>query len=199
MSDLYREYSRILRDDKFHQNNKSNVSYKRKDKELTFEYGIDKKGKHFSKVYNINKSYNMVTKTWISDGNNYKSFYTYKQYDKEFKEYLKNGLLHRDNKPASVCKKYSYSPIFAEEKWFQEGVFHNSEGPAYFFEEDNSHDNNDPHYYCEKLFFWKGEELDEESYYKHRAQIKRTELTQVLYDCNVCCKDVCGIISSFVW
>ena len=137
MSDLYREYSKILRDDKFHQINKSNVSYKRKEKELTLEYGIDKKGKHFRKVYNIDKSYHIITKTWILDGNTYMSKYTYKQYEEKVKEYTKNGLLHRDNKPAYVHNIYKYRPILTEEKWFQEGVLHNSEGYAYFFEEDD--------------------------------------------------------------
>lgn len=198
MSDLYKEYSRILKDDKFHQDGKSSVKYRRKEDGLTIEFYSDKKGKHVKKIYNNDNSYIKIKKTWILDGNTYMSKYTYKQYDENVKEYMKNGLLHRDNKPAYVCKTYKYRPIFTIEKWFQEGVLHNSEGHAYFFEEDNLHDD-DPYYYSEEKYFWKGQKMDKEKYYEHVSKIKRQELSKTLYDCNIVCKDVCGIISSFVW
>lgn len=199
MSNLYREYSRILRDDSFRQSHNSSVSYRRKENDLTIEFGVDKKGKHVKKVYNNDESFKKITKTWISNGDVYKSKYVYRQYDTTTKKYKKNGLLHRDNKPAYACNIYKYRPIITYEKWYQNGVLHNPEGFAYFFEEDNTHDDDDPHYYSEERYFWNGEELNEESYYKRRANIKRTELTETLYDCNVVCKDVCGVISSFVW
>ena len=200
MSELYREYSRILKDDRFQQRHNVSVSYRRKENDLTIEFGIDKKGKHVKKVYNNDKSFKKITKTWISSGNAYQSKYVYRQYVETTKKYRKNGLFHRDNnKPAYTCKIYKYRPVFTYEKWYKEGVLHNPEGIAYLFEEDNTHDDNDPHYYCEKRYFWNGQEFDEESYYKHIENIKRTELTHLLYDCNIVCKDVCGIISSFVW
>ena len=200
MSDLYKEYSRILKDDKFHQDHKSVVSYRRKENDFTIEFYSDKKGKHVKKIYNYDNSYTKITKTWIANGSVYNSKCTYRQYDKNTKKYRKNGLLHRDNnKPAYICTIYKYHPVITIEKWYQEGILHNSDGFAYFFEEDNMHDKDNPHYYCEETYFWKGQELSKEKYYEQVSKIKRKELTDTLYDCNIVCKDVCGIISSFVW
>jgi len=42
MSELYREYSRILKDDRFQQRHNVSVSYRRKENDLTIEFGIDK-------------------------------------------------------------------------------------------------------------------------------------------------------------
>lgn len=200
MSDLYKEYSRILKDDEFRQDDKSSAMYRRKENGFTIEFYADKKGKHVKEIYNDDFSYRKITKTWISNGSVYNSKYTSRQYEKTTKKYRKNGLLHRDNnKPAYTCNIYKYRPVFTTQKWYEEGVLHNSDGFAYLFEEDNMHDDNDPHYYREEKYFWKGQEFDKENYYEHQSQIRRKELTQTLYDCNIVCKDVCGVISSFVW
>ena len=199
MSDLYREYSRLLKDDEFHDHN-SSVSYRRKENDLTIEYSVDKKGKNVKKVYNSDMSFKKITKTWISDGNTYESKYSFRQYDTTTKKYKKNGLLHRDNnKPAYTTSIYKYKPVITIEKWYREGVMHNEDDIAYFYEEDNTHDDYNPHYYSEKLYFWNGEKLDKESFSKRQADTKRSDLTQTLYDCDIVCKDVCGVIASFVW
>jgi hypothetical protein len=198
--DLYKEYSRLLRDDVFRKPHNSSVSYIRKENDLTIEFGVDKKGKHVKKIYNNNKSFQKIIKTWISDGNTYQSKYSYRQFDRITKKYRKNGLFHRDNnKPAYTCKIYKYKPVFTIEKWYQEGVLHNSEDIAYFYEEDYTFDDYNPHYYSEKLYFWNGQELDKESFFKNKAKVKRSELAQTLYDCNIICKDMCDVISAFVW
>ncbi len=87
--ELYREYSRILKDDRFQQRHNVSVSYRRKENDLTIEFGIDKKGKHVKKVYNKDKSFKTKTKTWISNGNTYESEYVYRQYDETTKSYRK--------------------------------------------------------------------------------------------------------------
>jgi len=200
-NDLYREYSRILRDEKYDKDSESNkkVSYKTKYNNLTIEFSVDKKNRTVKKTYNEDKSFQTITKTWISNGDVYTSKYIHKQYDEDIKEYFKNGVYHRENKPAYISEVFRYKPTITTKKWYENGVLHNYEGCSYFFEEDTMYDNENPHYYCEEIFYWKGQKCNKEEYDNLRSKYRRTELTTVLYNNDILCKDMCGIVSEYVW
>jgi hypothetical protein len=197
--ELYLEYNRLLKDERFGVKSFYPV-YKLKKDKLTIEYKVDKKGKHVIHAYNDNESFINTTKTWSYNGDNYKKIYKYEQYQETTKEYFKNGLLHRENKPAYVYETYKYRAIITIEEWYKDGMLHNEEGPAYVKTEDEMHDINDPYYYREKLYFLNNEEYKEEKKYdEYITEIKKQKLNDELYSYNIMCKDVCGIVSSYVY
>jgi len=197
--ELYLEYNRILKDEKFGVKSSSSI-YKVKKRNTISEYKVDKKGRHVINMYNKNKTFFYTTKTWYNNGDYYKKINNYKKQNEECcKEYYKNGLLHRENKPAYKSKIYKYRPVITEEKWYKDGMLHNEEGPAYILIEDEMNEINDPYYYREELYFFNNEKYEKEKYYEHIRKIKKEKLRDKLYEYNVSCKDVCDIISSYFY
>ncbi len=171
--------------------NKS-VVYRLKKDGLTTDYFCDEKNRNVKRVYNEDKSFVKITKTWIQGGDVYKKTNTFRQYDYRKTKYTKNGELHRKGKPALVRECYKYRPIITIRKWCWNGELHNPDGIAYFYEVDEMYDDDNPHYYCEEEYFLFGKKYS-------KAEFDRLKLKDELYDCNLCCKDVCGVIASFVY
>lgn len=196
--ELYLEYSRLLKDDIFGVNPYSPI-YKKKNEDFITEYKIDKKGKHIIYSYNKNKSITNTIKTWYNNGDYYKKIHNYKRYDEETKEYFKNGLRHRENKPAYLYETYKYRPIITQEKWYKDGMLHNEDGPASILIEDETDEINNPYYYSQNDYFLNNEYYKKEKYDEHIKKIKTQKLCDKLYEYNVSCKDVCNMISSYVY
>lgn len=195
---LYKEYSKILLDEKFGSRQVS-PTYRRKKDDLTIEYTVNKKGKHVIYSYNECKTFQEKIKSWYNNGDLYKSFCIVKRYDETIKSYYKNGVLHRDNKPANIINIYKYRAIITDEYWYQNGMLHNLEGPAHILIEDEMHDIHNPSYYSEEDYYIYDVKFNKHNYNEHISKIKREQLSHTLYNMNITCKDICSHISKYVY
>jgi hypothetical protein len=163
------------------------------------KFSRDSKNRHVSVCEDMN-GYKETTKTWIFNGDVYKKVISESK-DFRFFQYFKNDLYHRDGKPAYIYKDYRYRcQEIITEKWFQNGMLHNTEGPSYEYIEDYGDTiRDDFFYYKETRYFLNNLEYDDKiNFDKEVSKRKRLVISKELYNNTNICKDVCKMISEYV-
>ena len=127
-------------------------------------------------------------------------------------EWWVNGVLHRENEPAITNYRLSSPTNEAEiEEWFINGKRHREDGPAVCFRDDNyeryewwengkRHREDGPAIIDEeKIEYYLNNEKVDENQIKTLIKEKNEQIKNALLDNTNMCKDVCGIISDYVF
>lgn len=177
----------------------SKIVYKRYLDDKVISYYLNKKGKHITLIKSKNEEYFEMTKKWTSNGSIYKKVKVKTPYE-TIKTYYKDDKKHRDNnKPAYKFKSYKYRAVIIHKQWYQEDNLHNLYGEADLYIEDEMYNKDDPFYYQECSYFINNIKYTDYEYDKAVQKINRDNLTNVLYNSTNMCKDVCTLVSSFVY